>query len=121
MRSAFVQNRKLFIHENASEDIVSEMTAILSGGRWVNITRCQYVELGELKFSPEETSGYKNSLHSTLEPFYWFQGGRKQSIDFKNGPSASPLQFYSFKQQIFYAPTLDIKDSLTHSWKYMGA
>ena len=30
------QNTKLFIHENASENIVCEMAAILSRGRWVN-------------------------------------------------------------------------------------
>ena len=32
----FNQNIKLFIHENASENIVCEMAAILSRGRWVN-------------------------------------------------------------------------------------
>ena len=30
------QNTKLFIHENAFENTVCEMTAILSRGRWVN-------------------------------------------------------------------------------------
>ena len=33
----FNQNEKLFFHKNASENIVCEMTAILSRGRWVNI------------------------------------------------------------------------------------
>ena len=33
----FNQNTKFFIHENAFEKIVSEMEAILSRGRWVNI------------------------------------------------------------------------------------
>ena len=33
----FNQNTKLFIHENASENIACEMAAILSRGRWVNI------------------------------------------------------------------------------------
>ena len=32
----FDQNTKLFIHENASENIVCEKGAILSRGRWVN-------------------------------------------------------------------------------------
>ena len=32
----FNQNAKLFIHENASENIVCETAAILSMGRWVN-------------------------------------------------------------------------------------
>ena len=31
----FNQNKKLFIHENASENTVCEMAAILSRGRWV--------------------------------------------------------------------------------------
>ena len=31
------QNTKLFIHENAFENIVCEMTAILSSGRWVRM------------------------------------------------------------------------------------
>ena len=31
----FNQNTKIFIHENAPEDIVCEMAAILSRGRWV--------------------------------------------------------------------------------------
>ena len=31
----FYQNTKLFIHENASENIICEMEAILSRGRWV--------------------------------------------------------------------------------------
>ena len=31
------QNTKLFIHENASENIVCEMAAFLSKGRWVNL------------------------------------------------------------------------------------
>ena len=33
---AFTQNTKLFIHEYAFENIVCEMAAILSRGRWVN-------------------------------------------------------------------------------------
>ena len=32
----FNQNTKLFIHKSASENIVCEMVAILSRGRWVN-------------------------------------------------------------------------------------
>ena len=32
----FNQNTKTLIHENASENVVSEMAAILSRGRWVN-------------------------------------------------------------------------------------
>ena len=32
----FNQNTKLFICENASENIICEMAAILSTGRWVN-------------------------------------------------------------------------------------
>ena len=35
--SNFNQNTTLFIHENASENIVCEMAAILSRGRWVNM------------------------------------------------------------------------------------
>ena len=31
------QNTRLFIHENASENVVCEMTANLSSGRWVNV------------------------------------------------------------------------------------
>ena len=34
----FNQNTKLFIHENASENIVCEMATILCRGRWVNST-----------------------------------------------------------------------------------
>ena len=34
----FNQNTKLFIHENASENVVCEMAAILSRGRWVKET-----------------------------------------------------------------------------------
>ena len=33
------QNTKLFIHENALENVVCEMAAILSRGRWVNTIR----------------------------------------------------------------------------------
>ena len=33
----FNQNKKLFIHENASENIVDEMVAMLCRGRWVDI------------------------------------------------------------------------------------
>ena len=36
LQSNFNQNTKCFIHENASENIVCETTAILSMGRWVN-------------------------------------------------------------------------------------
>ena len=32
----FIKNTKLFIHENASENIVYEKAAILSRGKWVN-------------------------------------------------------------------------------------
>ena len=35
----FTQNKKLFIDENASENIVCKMAAILSRGRWVNTLR----------------------------------------------------------------------------------
>ena len=35
----FNQNTQLFIHENASENIVCEMAAILSRERWVNLYR----------------------------------------------------------------------------------
>ena len=35
----FNQNTKLFIHENASENIVCEMASILSKERWVNGSR----------------------------------------------------------------------------------
>ena len=38
----FNQNRKLFIHGNASEYIVCEMAAILSRGGWVNWTRIKH-------------------------------------------------------------------------------
>ena len=38
----FNQNAKLFIRENACENIVLEMAAILSRGRWVNC-KCQEV------------------------------------------------------------------------------
>ena len=38
----FNQNTKLFIHENASENIIFEMAAILSWGRWV--VECQVVD-----------------------------------------------------------------------------
>ena len=34
------QSRKLFIHENASENVVCEMAAILSIWRWVKQNRC---------------------------------------------------------------------------------
>ena len=34
----FYHNTKLFIHENASENIVCEMGAILSRGRWVKLS-----------------------------------------------------------------------------------
>ena len=37
LRRNFNQNKKHFIHENASENIVSEMAAILSRGKWVDI------------------------------------------------------------------------------------
>ena len=42
----FNQNRKLFIHENASENVLCEMTAILfrvggGVGGWVNIPKCR--------------------------------------------------------------------------------
>ena len=30
-------NTKIFIHENASENVICEMAAILFRGRWVNI------------------------------------------------------------------------------------
>ena len=33
----FNQNKKIFIHENASENIVCEIAAILSRGRWVKV------------------------------------------------------------------------------------
>ena len=33
-----IKIKKNFIHENASEDIVCEMAAILSRGRWVKLT-----------------------------------------------------------------------------------
>ena len=36
LKWTFNQNTKLFIHENASENTVCEMTAILSRGKWVN-------------------------------------------------------------------------------------
>ena len=32
----FIQNMKLFIHENASQNIVCKMTAISTRGRWLN-------------------------------------------------------------------------------------
>ena len=35
------QNTKLFIHQNASENIVCETAAILSSGRWVNMIGCE--------------------------------------------------------------------------------
>ena len=34
----FNQNTEIFIHENASENIICKMSAILSRGRWVNTT-----------------------------------------------------------------------------------
>ena len=34
----FNQNTKLFLHNNAPENIICEMAAILSSGRWVNYT-----------------------------------------------------------------------------------
>ena len=36
LQRKFNQNTTLFIHENASENIICEMVAILSRGRWVN-------------------------------------------------------------------------------------
>ena len=33
----FIQNTEIFIHENASENIICEMAAILSRGRWVKL------------------------------------------------------------------------------------
>ena len=39
----FNQNTKLFIHENASENIVYEMAAILSRVRWVDWNRWDFV------------------------------------------------------------------------------
>ena len=35
----FNQDTKLFINENATENIVGEMAAILSTGRWVKLTK----------------------------------------------------------------------------------
>ena len=37
----FSKNTQLFIHENAYENIVCEMAAILSQGRWVNTLRSE--------------------------------------------------------------------------------
>ena len=42
----FNQNQNLFIHKNASENILCEMAAILSTGRWVNI--CIFHQCGGL-------------------------------------------------------------------------
>ena len=42
------QNTKLFIHENASENTVCEMAAILSWGRWVYIGNLWYSASQEL-------------------------------------------------------------------------
>ena len=57
LRWHFNQNTKLIIHENASENIVCEMVAILSSERWVNtfnkmthflqMTSTQYTSLSE--------------------------------------------------------------------------
>ena len=44
----FNQNIKLFIHENASENIVCEMAAILPRGRWVNVS-CSNFNSGYVK------------------------------------------------------------------------
>ena len=44
----FNQNTKLFIHENASEDIICEMAAILSRGRWVNFSIMDIQEITEI-------------------------------------------------------------------------
>ena len=51
----FVQNTKLFIHENAYENIVWEMAAILSWGRWVTIPTntplCSNMDLESASFT----------------------------------------------------------------------
>ena len=38
-----IKNTKLFIHEKASENIVSDMVTILSKGRWVTPSKCSRV------------------------------------------------------------------------------
>ena len=40
----FEPKYKLFIHENAFENVVFEMAAILSFGRWVNVVHPMYRE-----------------------------------------------------------------------------
>ena len=47
----FHQNTKLFIHENASENIVCEMVAILSRGRWVKATFANFFIRGIIDHS----------------------------------------------------------------------
>ena len=60
----FNQNTKLFIHANASEYIVFEMAAILSRGRWVNMSEIASTGIQLLLHDLESYVSLTPSLHS---------------------------------------------------------
>ena len=41
----FIWNSNIFIQENGFENVVCEMAAIMSRGRWVNVNLCTHVQL----------------------------------------------------------------------------
>ena len=57
MSMIFQSKYKIAIHENATENIVSEMASIISNGRWVKTFFC----------------GWSNLPHSCIYPFTFVQ------------------------------------------------
>ena len=90
LRWNFNQNTKLFIHENASENIVCEMVAILSTEIWVSrlsMPRVTYVNKKEFSIEIQPLSfrgyGYRciiSSLNAILS--LWLSPWRFNQINF---------------------------------------
>ena len=101
----FIQNTKLFIDENAFENIVCEIAAILSRGRWVNFLYYQHCHLPyiALWYRIYSTS-YYHTWHYAIQ---WFVGSvaKCSGGHFKNGYELLNLRTLKismlFKSHIF--------------------
>ena len=85
----FNQNTKLFIHENASENVVCEMAAILSRGGWVSSYIQVLIQVFQTTSPPREVASWESCCFPYLWLFYsthsWHMGvsnviGTKRNI-----------------------------------------
>ena len=77
----FYQSTKLFIHENGSENIVCEMVAILSRGRWVKESwDCHKLCVYILRQQSDADSGYSGGWLGSTDGLVNFPGMIGQAL-----------------------------------------